>query len=330
MTVHPLRGVATEPVPPEVWVTALDLHDAERTAAFAAIRDVLEASVSTEVRPALLAATARILGVDPGRVGPITPEQLAAVVHDRKKAYALAHVLVVAACMGGAVTSEGEEAVRAFATGLGVRSHWVDLLAPLRRQSTFAVKRALMQRSPDARRLFARTWQEEGTLGIARAVLFVAGLHRDAALAQRFRELESYPSDTLGARFFQHIRSRGLAFPGEKGGVPERMVHHDLLHVLTGYDTDGAGECQLAGFYAGFADGDAFTFIVVALATFQLGLAVSPAAVTPTVGAFDIERVARAYLRGQRLRVDVMGPWDYWPLMKLPIEEVRRVLDIEE
>jgi NAD(P)-dependent dehydrogenase (short-subunit alcohol dehydrogenase family) len=40
--------------------------------------------------------------------------------------------------------------------------------------------------------------------------------------------------------------------------MPERMVHHDLMHVLNGYDTDPPGECELAAFYAAFADGDAF------------------------------------------------------------------------
>ena len=123
-----------------------------------------------------------------------------------------------------------------------------------------------------------------------------------------------------------HFRAKGITFPGEKNGIPERMVHHDLLHVLNGYDTDPAGECELGAFYCGFAEGEAFTFIMIVLATFQLGLRVSPAVVVPARGAFDPERALAAFLRGRAVRVDVMGKWDYWALMPLPIAEARAKL----
>ena len=35
-----------------------------------------------------------------------------------------------------------------------------------------------------------------------------------------------------------------------------------------------------------------------------------------------------AFLRGRRLKVDVMGRWDYWALMPLPVEEARERLGI--
>ncbi len=95
------------------------------------------------------------------------------------------------------------------------------------------------------------------------------------------------------------------------------------MHVINGFGTDAAGECEIGGFYAGFSEGDPLTFIIIALSTFHLGLPVSPAIVTTTRGAFDPERVLAAFLRGRRLTVDVMGPWDYWALMPLSIEEAR-------
>ena len=57
-------------------------------------------------------------------------------------------------------------------------------------------------------------------------------------------------------------------------------------------------------FYAAFADGDAFTFFVIVLATFHLGLHVSPSIVTPSRGAFDPERAIAAFVQGRSLRVD--------------------------
>ena len=167
-------------------------------------------------------------------------------------------------------------------------------------------------------------------LGVVRAGIFVLGLYRDAVLAARFHALAECPEGSFGRAVADHFRSRDIAFPGEKNGMPERMVHHDLMHVLNGYDTDPAGECELAGFYAAFADGDAFTFFVTVLATFHLGLRVSPAVVRPARGAFDPERVVAAFVRGRAVRVDVMGAWNYWELMPLPISEARERLAMRD
>ena len=301
----------------------LELSLAHRRYALSATRRVLEADgvPCGERSVELLGVVAEALGLavddasigDPGDV-PLSQRR------------SLVDALVVAAAIEGEVTRARQVAVQGVARALGVRSHWVDLLEALRRRRAFSVKRALMTRSPDARRLFARLWEEEGVLGLLRAVLFAIGLHRDAPLAARYRALANQPPGSLGRAFHDHCTSRGIAFPGEKGGMPERMLHHDLMHVLNGFDTDPAGECELAGFYAGFADGDAFTFIVIALATFHLGLQVSPAAVASSRGAFDPARVLAGFRRGRRVRVDVMGRWDYWALMPLPLDRARATL----
>jgi hypothetical protein len=311
---------------------ALGLTREQALAAFSAARTVVEAD-----GPALGARSAQLLDVlgralELGDARPAAGSvDLAAAFPSPQARRALADALVLAACIEGEVTGARQAAASAIARQLGVRSHWVDLLDALRRRNAFAVKRALMSRSPDARRLFSRTWAEEGVMGIVRAFVFMLGLHRDGALAARYRALGALPRGSFGRAVADHFEARKLAFPGERGGMPERMIHHDLMHVINEYDTDPAGECQLAGFYAGCADGDAFTFFVIVLATFHLGLSgVSPAAVTPAKGAFDPERVLAAYLRGRRLRVDVMGPWDYWGLMPLPVAEVRERLGIGE
>ncbi len=240
----------------------------------------------------------------------------------------LSDALLIPACIEGEVTVAGEASVKAFAKGLGVSSPWVRLLPAIRKRRTFAIKRVLVSNSPDGKRLFSRIWSEEGLMGVFRALQFMAGVYRNPALAAKFRALATLPPDTLGRTFFDSIDSKGFSFPGEKDGIPERMIHHDLMHVINGYGTDGAGECELAGFYAGFTPGEPFTFIAVVLTTFHLGLAVSPAAVTPTRGAFDPAKVLAAFLRGRKLKVDVMGPWDYWALMPLPVASAQEALGI--
>jgi hypothetical protein len=240
----------------------------------------------------------------------------------------IVETMLIAACTNGEVTVAGEAAVLALARSLQVSSHWIALVSALRARRVFAVKRQLMQRSPDAKRMFSRIWQEDGALGLWQAVLFVLGVFRDPALAARFHALGTLPQGTFGRQLFDQHRERGLTFPGERSGIPERMMHHDLMHILNDYGTDASGECEIAGFYTGFSHGDRFTFMVVALATFQLGMAVSPAVVSKARGTFDPERVLAAFLRGRQLRVDVMGPWNYWQLMPLSIGEARKQLGI--
>ncbi len=314
--------------------SAFQLSSAQAQAIYAALVGVVTADGPAPPAAAnLLRVAATTLALDPDAVPAardmsVVAADLAAAVPDLAVRRAWVDGLVIGACIDGEVTRAGAAYVQALARAVGVRSHWVDLLTALRRRQTFAVKRQLVRRSPDARRLFARLWAEDGLRGLWWALRFVLGGGQDAALAARFRGLAALPAQTLGHQLFVDFTTRGLAFPGERGGIPERMFHHDLMHVINGYGTDAAGECELAGFYAGFCPGDAFTFIVIALATFQLGLPVSPAIVTPARGAFDPARVLAAFLRGRQLQVDVMGPWDYWSLMPLSLVAVRERLGL--
>jgi hypothetical protein len=296
-------------------------------AAWQAVRAVALADGTPGPRTVnLLEVAAVALGVSSDAASGET--DLAAAFPSPAERRALVDALVIPACIEGEVTLPRERAVVATAARLGVRSPFVGLLPALRRRRVLAVKRTLASRSPDARRLFRRIWQEEGVLGLLRAAIFVLGLHRDPALAARFHALASCPEGSFGRAVTEHFRARGITFPGEKNGIPERMMHHDLLHVLNGYDTDPAGECELGAFYAGCADGESFTFLVTVLATFHLGLPVSPAVVSPARSAFDPARAAAAFVNGRSLRVDVMGAWDYWALMPLPMDQVRARLGL--
>lgn len=310
-----------------------DLTPAQARAILGAARAVVEADGPARERGADLLATLAAtlaLGEDWRAVPAATVAAVGAALPSAGSRRALVDALLIPACIEGEVTAGGEATVRAFARALTVRSPWLRALAAIRRGRVLALKRVMYPRSPDGRRLLARTWAEEGLGGLWRALLFVLGRFVDPPLAARFRALGELPQGSLGRTFHDDLVARGMAFPGEPGGLPEKMVHHDLMHVINGYQPVPAGECELAGFYAAFCPGDAFTFIVVALATFHLGLPVSPPAVAPARGAFDPARVLAAFLRGRRLRIDVMGPWDYWSLMPLTIAGARERLGLAD
>jgi hypothetical protein len=314
--------------------TELGVNARQSAVIFGAVRSVVESSGEAGLQGApLLALAAHALGLHGNwrDHACVTPQCVAEHITDPTARARLVNALVIPACIEGAVTEAGESMVREFARVLSPEgAHWAGLVGALRRRQVAAVKVQLMRRSPDMRRMLKRIWHEDGVRGVLNAISFTLGLYRDRVLAQRYRALGALPAGSFGRNFHDTIVGRSLAFPGEAGGIPEKMIHHDLLHVVNNYMTDAPGECELAGFYAGFCEGDGFTFIVIALATFQLGLAVSPSAVTPERGKFDPTRVLAAYLRGRRLHVDVMGPWDYWSLMPLPIATVRQHLGIAD
>ncbi|MCH9685682.1 MAG: hypothetical protein K0V04_29895 [Deltaproteobacteria bacterium] len=319
--------------PATTLAQAFGLTEARASVAWEAVRAVVEAAGPPGPRGrALLELAAETLEIPSSASTPrrATPERVAAAFEEPRDRRMLVDMLVVPACIDGEIHRGAEAVVRDYARALGVRSPWVDALGAMRRGNIVGVKRRLYTRAPDGRRLFARTWREDGIKGLLQMLRFVLGLYTDPELSARFIALGSLPEGTLGRRFHDQFVERGLAFPGQRQGIPERMVHHDLMHIINGYGTDPAGECEIAGFYAGFCEGDAFAFIVVALATFHLGLPVSPPMVTPTRGAFDPARVLAAFLRGRTLTVDVMGQWDYWSLMPVPLSEVPRRLGLAE
>lgn len=314
-------------------VSEFGLTPAQARAVLGSLRAVVEADGPAKPGGArLLEVAGAALELPDWRELPVmAPHEVARAFEHQTARRVLADALLIPACIDEAVTARGEAVVREFAAALGVDSHWVRLLPALRKGNVLAIKRQLFRRSPDARRLFRRTLAEEGIGGLLRTALYVTfGWFRDSAMSSRFRSLAELPAGSFGRQLHDDIVARGLAFPGERGGIPERMVHHDLMHVINGYGTDPAGECELAGFYTGYCSEDAYTFIVTVLSTFHLGLPVSPPIVAPARGAFDPARVLGGFLRGRRLHVDIMGQWDYWPLMPLPIDEVRVRLGIAD
>jgi hypothetical protein len=304
---------------------------------FGALRRVIEAGGPIDPREReFLAACAETLELDDWQAYPsVNPARAAEVLSSPNARELLVRALIIAACIDTQAATGSVDSVHEFAAALGVKTRWLKTLRHASRRQILRVRMAIYSSSPDAVRLFRRTWREEGLLGVWRAVRFVLGGGLvDPKIAWKYRELGLLPEGTLGRTFWANFTQRKLAFPGERGGLPERMVHHDLMHVLNEYGTDPAGECEVAGFYAAFtsnmklSDGDPFTFVMTVLTTFHLELPVSPAFVLPARGAFDPRRFLRAFERGAELKVDVMGEWDQWGVMRLPLPEARAQLGL--
>ena len=174
------------------------LTPTQRSAAFAATRRVLEADgLPLRTRSAdLLLVVRDALGVVDDAL-PALP-LLASLFSTNDMRRSLVDALVIAACIEGEVSVLRQREVERIALELEVNSHWSKLLDALRRRHVFTLKRALVSRAPDARRMFARVWDEEGVRGIFRALVFVLGFHRDTKLAKRYRSLSELPVGSFG------------------------------------------------------------------------------------------------------------------------------------
>jgi hypothetical protein len=271
----------------------------------------------------LLAAAQAVLDTshDIEALPPIEPAELANAIVDPRLREQLVSGLIVMTMIDGEATDAEVKAVEAFADAFGIDPTYVKTLRKFAEGHTAAVRFDL------ARRIWVRgklseAWAEGGVRWLARTVAAVAKLKEDSALANRHRALARLPETSLGGAYAAFMHKNGFPFPGEKGGGPSFVLYHDLTHVLSGYDTDPAGETQVAAFHAGARRKDAFTFIFFVMLQFHLGVRMTPVAPSQH-GMFDPKKVLVALQRGAACKIDPTDGWDAWPHMDRPLEAVR-------
>jgi hypothetical protein len=285
-----------------------------------------------------LRALARLHGrvLDPGALPTPTAREVAAEIADPHRRKRLVECATVMTMVDGEVEPGAAAAVTDLARALGVDG------ATSRTLRRVAAQHRLLARIDMSRHIFGKivgvAFREEGVAGVKKFVgpMLKLGARRfastltigeDGATAERYQRLRHLPEGSFGRVYWEHCTSRGFGFPGEHGGIPERAVFHDFGHVLSGYDTDPGGEIQQAAFQAGFVRNDGFSFLFFGIAQFHLGLKLTPIA-EPEVGYFDVEKVVTALSRGAACNTDLSDHWNFWPLLPLPLDEVRGLLEI--
>jgi|KBSMisStandDraft_5_1062788.scaffolds.fasta_scaffold01143_8 hypothetical protein len=254
------------------------------------------------------------------------PVTLAAQVVDPHQRKRLVQMAVVMATVDGDVTPVQERTVRAIAEALEVDEAALKVLHGLVNDSKLLTRVHMMRRLMG--RFVGEAREAEGLKGVRKFMgpLFFGG-GEDHEVAWRYKQLGLLPEGTFGRAYWEFCTSRRFAFPGEPGGLPERMVFHDFGHILSGYETDAEGEIQQGAFQAGFTRTDGFSFLIFVIVQFHLGLKVTPIA-APRTGLFDVRKVIRAVERGAACRDDLSARWDHWAWVELPLEEVRERLGV--
>lgn len=272
----------------------------------------------------MMAAAQSALGAsyDVDSLPTISPAELAAAIPDPQLREQLLSGLIVMTMLDGEATRQEADVVEQFAAGLQVDPSYVRTLRKLVEGHTVAVRFDLARRIW-VRGKVAEQWAQGGVRWLARSLASLLKLKEDSALLARYRALTQYPAGSLGRAYADFVERNGFQFPGALGAGPDTVIYHDLTHVLSGYDTDAAGETQVAAFHAGARRKDPFTFIFFVVLQFHLGMRMTPIAQAQH-GFFDPGKVLLALRRGAACKIDPTDGWDPWLVMDRPLEDLRQ------
>ncbi len=284
---------------------------------------------------ALMEAAKRVvlhIDADIDALAPITPAEVAAGFPTAELRRQFVNGMIVVSLADGVPARETAAQVEAFARALGVDAPELHDLRLLADNHMTLFKLDMLRRSQIAD-IMKDQLEQKGPLSLARSVLTLRGVMEDKALAARYRAWEKLPADTLGYSLVAFYNKNGFSVPGERGGFPEAGLWHDFSHVLGGYDTEPEGELQVASFSAGYKRHEPFYMLLFSVLIFSTGVNVRPTAGGfTTVGVLGkpgvAERMFAAIERGSQVNTDLSDKWDYWPLVALPLDEVRRRLNI--
>ena len=148
-------------------------------------------------------------------------------------------------------------------------------------------------------------------------------------VAQRYENLQTYPTGSLGRALWDFYKKRNFLFPGTAGSVNEAVAHHDWIHVLGEFDTDGMGEMEVAAFstMATKSESAVMNFLGT-LSIFQGALLKTIVAGPPHLGhemetANGPERISAAIKRGKEVNVYLVLNMNFFDYAHESLQELR-------
>jgi hypothetical protein len=297
-------------------------HRIEHAIVFRAPRSPLSPHPVLEDRERLFLETyARITGyaLPAGDPEPIDPADVrVGGAHPRKRLLQLAALAVL---VTHPVRPASVDYLESLARSLEVRDTVVDVIRALQHGRHFKVRVLAMRRA--MRSMFKDAYRSHGLRGLLRfAGAMFLKLNAGSERTWEFKRLGLLPEGTLGHGYWSHMITNGFGFPGEPQGIPDPVAYHDVAHVLAGNDTTPLGEIQQGSFQAGNRREDGFFFVQFVVLQFHHGVKVTPAT-GPRYGNYRPDLVLWAIHRGAMCNVDLTHQWNFWPLMKLRLEDAR-------
>ena len=294
-----------------------------------------ESGTIPPARRALMDAAQKMIlhtDADIDALTPITPAELAKGFPGAELRQQFVNGMLVTSLADGVPSRETLAKIEEFAGALAIATPELTDIRLMAEGHMLIAKLDFLRRG-HIKDIFKNQLEQKGPLGFAKSVLTMRGIIEDRALAQRYRAWEKMPEGTLGRGLIDFYNQHGFAVPGEPAGFPEAGLHHDFCHLLGGYSTEPEGEIQVASFMAGFKKERPIYLALFSVMIFSAGVQMRPTN-DPfvTVGTLAKPGVAELMLaaieRGSKVNIDLTDKWDYWAWIELPIDEVRRRMNI--
>lgn len=272
----------------------------------------------------MLDATARHVlhhELDVAGLEPITPMTLANTIREPKHRAQAIQFLVLMPYLGVAIDPGAVTLVDRFAAALNVAPATLECLHQVRDRRLKQLQIDYLRRSFASGLLPGITFLEK-----LRAV--VEAFHQyagDPTVASRYYAYARYPRGSLGRVFHDFYQARGFPLPGEKGSFSELLVPHDLTHILGGFNTDMAGEIDIAGMEAGMARTPfGWELLLEVILDFHMGLAFTTAGLlVPGTGHFHPDSMLTGFELGRRMNQDLLVGWDWHAVMHESVPALR-------
>jgi ubiquinone biosynthesis protein Coq4 len=261
--------------------------------------------------------------IDLATVPLLPPAAFAAQLTDAEhRAHALEY-LTLAPYIQSEMRAEQADLVAAYFAALNLRSDAFVFM------KNIAHRHILMSQLCITRKLLPLLLPGGPVTHLVRAARMLRESRGDAKIAADYLALEKLPEGTLGNVFFRFHRNRGFALPGEKGCIPEELsALHDLMHIISGYNTDSRGEILAQAFAGGTMPKHGMMAAVSGLLSFHNGLVFDGRGRYKLVqNNLDARAWAQAFERGMT-SVHFLDGWDFKADWRTPVGEVRERFNV--
>ncbi|HEX5983156.1 MAG TPA: hypothetical protein VFY69_03020 [Solirubrobacterales bacterium] len=262
-----------------------------------------------------------LAGVRPDEIAPVDPAGLAALLDDEGEAEQAVRMLSVMSLVDGVVDPGKTALVRAYASALGVRDGYLEILTQVAEDEVAQAAACIMRKNVES---FPHL--DADRLEISAVAPFLP--YKDAPdpeLEARYEALGSLPPESFGHAFYDHFKRNSFEFPGNPNGLAEGFTTpHDSSHVLSGYSTSEAGEVCVSTFIGAMhPDHPMAAEVLPVIYSWHVGVELSELA-NSAHGALEPRHFWTAWDRGAATTVDVVdAEWDFWAATEVPLEELR-------
>ena len=258
----------------------------------------------------------------------ISIDEFARRMPEQEKRNEVIDLMLAVEMLCAEIPKETSDAVTLWASKLGIHNDGIALLRDLANKSIALAQQDFYRTNYyHDKDLEDSTFPElENNYGL-RAIMLT--IEASPELEARYEALQHCPDKSLGRGFWDFYKRKGFTFPGVEGSVNHAVAHHDWIHVLADYDSDGIGEMEVAAFSAMTTDspGAVMSFLGV-LSIFQGGLLKTVVGSAPHLGheletQDGPERIAEALRRGKACEIDLVMGIDFFNYANVPLVELQ-------